>query len=141
MAVAACPDLRQKAISIYRDVYGRYRALNGDAYPETINVALNFGRALYKDGDFSELKEVLRALLSVQDVQGLHGLQLRWLYANALRNAENATLDDLVEAVETLDDVSQKWRRMLGPQHPDYPAVENALNRTRQALAQARASK
>ena len=102
---------------------------------------LNFGRALYKDGDFSELKEVLRALLSVQDVQGLHGLQLRWLYANALREAENATLDDLVEAVETLDDVSQKWRRMLGPQHPDYPAVENALNRTREALAQARASK
>jgi len=49
--------------------------------------------------------------------------------------------DDLVEAVETLDDVSQKWRRMLGPQHPDYPAVENALNRTREALAQARASK
>jgi len=110
-----------------------------DADPETINAALNFGRALYKDGDFSELKEVLRALLSVQDVQGLHGLQLRWLYASALRDAENATLDDLVEAVETLDDVSQKWRRMLGPQHPDYPAVENALNRTRKALAQARA--
>ena len=45
-------------------------------------------------------------------------LKMRWNYAVALCNDEGATLDDLREAVTTLEDTERTARRVLGGAHP-----------------------
>ena len=62
-------------------------------------------------------------------------LKLRWLYARALYLDASATLDDLREAVETLEIVAPLWTRTFGTAHPETPLVQNALKNARKALA------
>jgi hypothetical protein len=45
-----------------------------------------------------------------------------------------ATLDDLLEAVTTLEEAEQIARRVLGRAHPTTSRVENSLRDTRAAL-------
>ena len=52
---------------------------------------------------------------------------MTWLYARALYQADGATLDDLREAVETLEDVERLWKRVFGEAHPETPRVQGAL--------------
>ena len=47
----------------------------------------------------------------------------------------SATLDDLREAVETLEDVARLWKRVFGEAHPETPRVQGALKQARAALA------
>ena len=44
---------------------------------------------------------------------------MRWNYARALYEDVGATLDDLREAVATLEDTERTARRVLGGAHPD----------------------
>ena len=53
----------------------------------------------------------------------------------ALVNAGGATLDDLREAVTTLEDTAQTARRVLGSDHPFTVAVETSVRIARAALA------
>ena len=62
-------------------------------------------------------------------------LQMRWNYALALYLDARATLDDLREAVETLESVERLWKRIYGPSHPDTPCVQKALKEARETLA------
>ncbi len=59
---------------------------------------------------------------------------MRWIYANALYADDDATLDDLHEAVTTLEDVERTARRVLGGAHPLTGQIENALQSARAAL-------
>jgi len=59
---------------------------------------------------------------------------MRWAYAIALYQDAGATLDDLREAVTTLEDIEQTARRVLGSAHPDVAAIENNLQNARAAL-------
>ena len=59
----------------------------------------------------------------------------RWIYARALYKDRGATLDDLREAVTTLEDVERIARRVLGGAHPLTPAFESHLKWSRAALA------
>ena len=52
----------------------------------------------------------------------------------------NATLDDLVEAVETLEAVAKLWKRVMGERHPETPAVLEALKVAREKLRLRRAA-
>ena len=52
----------------------------------------------------------------------------------ALVNAGGATLDDLREAVTTLEDTERIARRVLGGAHPDTTRIENALRSARAVL-------
>jgi len=45
-----------------------------------------------------------------------------------------ATLDDLREAVSTLEDAARIARRVLGSAHPDTASIETALQDARAAL-------
>ena len=45
-----------------------------------------------------------------------------------------ATLDDLREAVTTLEDVERTARRVLGGAHPLVPQIERSLESSRDAL-------
>ena len=46
-----------------------------------------------------------------------------------------ATLDDLREAVTTLEETEQTARRVLGGAHPDLVNIELALRRSREVLS------
>ena len=59
---------------------------------------------------------------------------IRKLYAKALYHDPGATLDDLREAVTTLEDLERTIRRVLGGAHPLVTAVESDLQDARAFL-------
>ena len=59
---------------------------------------------------------------------------MRSIYACTLYNDPGATLDDIREAVMTLEDTERTSRRMLGGAHPITVEVENNLRDARAAL-------
>ena len=61
-------------------------------------------------------------------------LKIRWAYAEALYKDPGATLDDLREAVTTLEDTAPTARRVLGGAHPHTRAIEFKLQESRAAL-------
>ena len=65
-----------------------------------------------------------------------HGLTLRmrWAYAQALYVNPSATLDDLNEALTTLEETAQTTRRVLGGAHPDAVRIAKSLREAREAL-------
>ena len=61
-------------------------------------------------------------------------LRLRWVYAKALYQDGDATLDDLREAVNTLEETERIARRVLGGVHPLTEGIEKSLQNARAAL-------
>ena len=61
-------------------------------------------------------------------------LKMRRNYAQSLYKDASATLDDLREAVRTLEDVERIARRVLGGAHPLTSAIELNLQNARAAL-------
>ena len=59
---------------------------------------------------------------------------MRWAYAAALCNDPGATLDDLREAVTTLEDTKRIALRVLGGAHPTTAGIEKSLREARAAL-------
>ena len=55
-------------------------------------------------------------------------------YARALYEDDGATLDDLREAVTTLEDVERTARRVMGGAHPLTAAFEEYVRDARAAL-------
>ena len=58
-------------------------------------------------------------------------LKMRLIYAVALYRDDGATLDDLREAVTTLEDADRIARRVLGGAHPTAVRIEQALRAAR----------
>ena len=61
-------------------------------------------------------------------------LKMRKIYARALHENTSATLDDLREAVTTLEDADRIARRVLGSAHPLTSAIEDDLQNARTVL-------
>ena len=61
-------------------------------------------------------------------------LRMRLNYAEALCMDDVATLDDLREAVTTLEDLERIARRVLGGAHPLTQGAESDLRKARAAL-------
>ena len=61
-------------------------------------------------------------------------LKMKWNYANALYEREGATLDDVREAVTTLEETSRTARRVLGGAHPEVVGIETSLRYARLVL-------
>ena len=59
---------------------------------------------------------------------------MRWAYAESLYKDADATLDDLREAVTTLEDTALIARRVLGGAHPVTMGIEVSLRNARAAL-------
>ena len=59
---------------------------------------------------------------------------MRWIYAAALYLDAGATLDELREAVMTLEDVERIARRVFGGAHPLTAGIEDELQDARAAL-------
>ena len=62
-------------------------------------------------------------------------LTMRWIYVMALYKDDGATLDDLREAVTTLEDAERIARRVLGGAHPLTGGMEYQLRDARAALS------
>ena len=60
--------------------------------------------------------------------------RMRSSYAHALYNDPSASLDDLREAVTTLEDAERIARRVLGGAHPVMVDMERSLRVARAAL-------
>ena len=59
---------------------------------------------------------------------------MRWNYAEALYRADGAKLDDLREAVTTLEDTERIARRVFGGGNPITTGIEGSLRNARAAL-------
>ena len=127
-----------EALPLRRDVYFGYVKLHGEEHMDTFLVAENYALVLLDLQRFKEAKRLLRKTASVaQRVLGAsHAvtLKMRSTYAAALHEDPAATLDDLREAVTTLEDAEPTARRVLGGAHPYVVDIENALSASRAAL-------
>ena len=61
-------------------------------------------------------------------------LMMRKNYAKALYYDEGATLDDLREAAETVEEAERIARRIFGSAHPQVADIEESLRDARAAL-------
>ena len=124
-----------------RDVYSGRLKLSGEDHEETLLAANNYAVSLLKVKRFEEARSLLRKTMPVtRRVLGdTHEttLHLREAYARVLYEDPGATLDDLREAVTTLEDVERIARRVLGAAHPITTIAERDL-RTWQAVLRAR---
>jgi len=80
---------------------------------------------------FRKIEPVARRVLGESDEITL---TIRQGYAMALYRDDGATLDDLREAVETLEGAERTARRVLGGTHPTKGGIEAALREARAAL-------
>ena len=61
---------------------------------------------------------------------------MRWVYAETFYKADAATLDDLREAVNTLEETERTARRVLGGTHPLTKGIEVDLQNARAVLGE-----
>ncbi len=130
---------REQANRMLRDVYSGFLKLNGREDARTLIAANNYADSLLNLERFEEVRSLLRRTIPVaRRVSGdndVNTLRLRWNYARTLYMDEGATLNDLHEAVATLESVANSWKRIFGPAHPDTPKAQAALRTARGALA------
>ena len=121
-----------------RDVYSGRLRLNGEENQSTLRAALNYASTLSELQRFVEAKSLLRKTIPVaRRVLGGKDrltLKMRWTYAQSLYLDAGATLDDLREAVTTLEDVEQTARRVLGGANPNTVRIEKSLQNARAKL-------
>ena len=125
-------------VVLKREVYSGFLKLHGDEYEDTLKAAINYARSLAALERFEEARSVLRRTLPVarrvtRDSSDL-SIRMRTLYAQSLYFDDAATLDDLREAVTTLENVERTARRVFGSAHPTTDGIERSLRNARAAL-------
>ncbi len=122
-----------------RDLYSGHLNFFGEEHPRTLMAASNYTNSLFLLKRCEEGKALLRkATPMARRVLGESDkvtLRMRRNYAEALYTDPGATLDDLRESVETLEDLERTARRVMGGAHPDVVDIEQALRASRAALS------
>jgi hypothetical protein len=128
----------EEALRMRRDVYSGRLRLNGEEHQETLKAANNYASSLIRLERFVEAKSLLLKVMPVaRRVLGESDeftLKMRWIYGQALYKDASSTLDDLREAVSTLEDTERIARRVLGGAHPNTTGIEQSLRKARAAL-------
>ena len=100
--------------------------------------AINYASTLNQLNRLEEAKSLLRKVVPVaRRVLGDSNdvtLQLQWIYGRVLYRDDGATLDDLREAVTTLEETKRTTRRVMGGAHPTAAGIERDLHNARVAL-------
>ena len=134
----------EKALSVRRDVYLGCLRLYGEDDRMAIIAAGNYANGLESLERFEEAKALLRRTIPVtRRVLGDSSrttLAQRCSYAESLYEDPEATLDDLREAMTTLEEVERIARRVLGGAHPLTVDIEGELQESRAALRAREAS-
>ena len=118
-----------------RDAYESYVEKFGETHTETLGLALDLAITFRQTDKNADAKSFLRGRVLIADRflgrEKMLSLRLRWVYANSLTDSADATIDDLVEAVETLESVAKSWKRVMGERHPETVKVLNASKSAR----------
>ena len=129
---------RQNRAPFFDDWVRLRSKLKGEEHKDTLLAANNYANILNDMQRHAEAKALLRKTMPVaRQVVGEDDrltLTMRKIYARALYEDPTATLDDLREAVTTLEDVARIARRVLGSAHPNTAGIEIALRDARAAL-------
>jgi len=128
----------EEAILLKRDVYSGYLKLYGEEHEMTLTTANNHVNSLIELKRFKEAKALMRKTIPVArrvlSESNELTLRLRWSYGQTLCADTGATLDDLREAVTTLEEVARTARRVFGGAHPITGGIEHDLKGFRAAL-------
>ena len=128
----------EEALRMRRDIYSGTLKLEGAEHEHAILAAFNYASSLLQLKRFEETKSLmLRTIPAARRNLGeSHDLTLsiRSIYASALHRDTCATLDNLREAVTTLEDTNRTARRVLGGQHPTTKDIERDFRNARAKL-------
>ena len=121
-----------------REVYSGRLKFYGEEHSSTIRAALNLAASLvalksYQEGRSIMLKMTPVARRVLGDTDRLT-FKMRLNYATTLWMDAGATLDDLREAMTTLEEAERTARRVFGGAHPLTTAMEDNLRQARAAL-------
>ena len=111
---------------------------HGEEHKDSLHEANNCAMSLNRLQRFKEAKSLLRKTIPVaRRVLGESDhltLSMRSVYASALYRDDAATLNDLREAVATLEDSERIARRVFGGAHPITKVIEHKMRDARAAL-------
>jgi hypothetical protein len=132
---------KEQALRMRRDVYFGYLKVYGEGSTPSFIGALNYGESLTSNLDLNCLKEA-KVLMSktvpmARRVLGENHtitLRMRLIYAQAVCRDASATLDDIRESVETIEDTERIARRLFGSAHPITTLAEESLRQSRAVL-------
>ena len=128
----------EQALSMQRYVYSGRLNLYGEEHPDTVIAANNCANTLVALERFKEVKSLMRKTIPVArrvlDDNDISTLRMRWNYAAALYKDASATLDDVREAVTTLEETGRTARRVFGGSHPLTTGIECDLRNALVAL-------
>ena len=128
----------EEALRLWQDVYSKRLKLMGEEHVKTLLAATNYAAILIDLKRFEEAKLLLRKRIpAARRVLGESHVVMLWMrrnYAEALCRVDGATLDDVREAVNTLEETERTARRVLGGAHPDVAAFEKTLRNARADL-------
>ena len=123
---------------IRRDVYSGTLKLWGEEHRDTLLEAYFYASLVRELKRFKEARKLLqKSMLIARRVLGENDhlkISMRLVYARALHQDPGATLDDLREAVTTLEETLRTARRVLGGSHPTTVQLELSLRDARAAL-------
>ena len=128
----------EDSLRIRQDVYSGRLKLNGEEHGKTLTAANNYAISLVRGQRIEEAKSLLRKTIPVAQRILRDGdatmLQMRWNYARALCMDTGTTLDDLREAVTTLEETERIAQHVLGAVHPTTVGIERDLQISRAML-------
>ena len=134
----------RESLPLKRAAYFGFLKLNGEEHGHTLTTALNYSSSLYGLQRFGEVKSLLRKMIPVarRALGERHELTLRmgWCYAIALNQDPAATLNDVREAVTTLEETARVARRVFGGANPITKGIEGTLQKARANLRAREAS-
>ena len=111
----------------------------GEEDRDTLASANNYADSLVSLNRFEEAKALLRKVIPLarRALGTSHEITLRMRenYARALHKDNGATLDNLREAVTTLEDTERTARRVFGGTHPIVVEIERGLRAARASPA------
>ena len=121
----------EDALRMSRDMYSGFVKLRGEEHEGSLGAACNYASSLFKLERFDEAKSLMhKTIPAARRILGENNdrtLRMRWLYAMTLHRDDDATFDDVREAVETLEETERTARRVLGGAHPLVANFEVAL--------------
>ena len=128
----------ESAIITRQEVYSGFLRLKGVDHHYTITSALCYASSLMDLHRYAEAKALMRKTTPVArrafgDSHAL-ALKTRRNYARVLFRDPSATLDDLREAVETIEEIERTARRVFGDSHPTTNSIRRDLQRAREVL-------
>lgn len=124
-----------------RDIFSETRDHFGPNDKKTVEAASSLSFVMIENGECTECTQFLKDFGLLDLAMHFYGadgndmLFLRTLQARALFKDENASSDDLRQAVGILEEVFRTSSRVLGAGHPDTLEIPWCLGEAREKLA------